>query len=238
MAYTLKEEHVWIGVVRRIMTFGFACLVLTGVTWAFADSIPLVTDEYRILAFGIYGAFLTVHLVIQSLFAFLEHRKMKISDHICTYTKTVALTISAYQEDPEYLRECLVSVKNIHYPPDKLKVIMVIDGNIFAGEDVGTFCWENNYHSWKPENTAKSPDAAQQVENDTLIRRNQEQSDDLPESTVNANYEIEVEDPMLGEVKHLIKSKRCVCLMQKWGGKREVMYTAFKALGESVDYVQ
>jgi hypothetical protein len=26
--------------------------------------------------------------------------------------------------------------------------------------------------------------------------------------------------------------------MQKWGGKREVMYTAFRALGRSVDYVQ
>ena len=29
-----------------------------------------------------------------------------------------------------------------------------------------------------------------------------------------------------------------VCLMQKWGGKREVMYTAFKVLKEKADYVQ
>ncbi|XP_005866220.1 PREDICTED: hyaluronan synthase 1, partial [Myotis brandtii] len=28
------------------------------------------------------------------------------------------------------------------------------------------------------------------------------------------------------------------CVAQRWGGKREVMYTAFKALGDSVDYVQ
>ncbi|KAE8594235.1 hypothetical protein XENTR_v10019512 [Xenopus tropicalis] len=247
----MKEEQLWLGVVRRILTFGFACLVLTGVTWAFADSIPLVTDEFRILAFGIYGAFLSVHLVIQSLFAFLEHRKMKRDDNICTYTKMVALTISAFQEDPVYLRECLESVKNTHYPPDKLKVIMVIDGNspedqymmdmfkeVFAGEDIGTICWQNNYHSWKPENAAKSPETAQQDENDTIARSQQEQSDDLPETTIDADYEIEVEDPELGEVEHLIKSKRCVCIMQKWGGKREVMYTAFKALGESVDYVQ
>ncbi|XP_025770162.1 hyaluronan synthase 1 [Puma concolor] len=27
-------------------------------------------------------------------------------------------------------------------------------------------------------------------------------------------------------------------MTQRWGGKREVMYTAFKALGDSVDYVQ
>ena len=29
-----------------------------------------------------------------------------------------------------------------------------------------------------------------------------------------------------------------MCIMQRWGGKREVMYTAFKALGDSVDYIQ
>uniref|UniRef100_A0A3Q3J2U0 Peptidase S1 domain-containing protein n=1 Tax=Monopterus albus TaxID=43700 RepID=A0A3Q3J2U0_MONAL len=45
-------------------------------------------------------------------------------------------------------------------------------------------------------------------------------------------------DPQQKEVEHLIQSKRCVCIMQKWGGKREVMYTAFKALGSSVDYIQ
>ncbi|XP_011821436.1 PREDICTED: hyaluronan synthase 1 [Mandrillus leucophaeus] len=36
----------------------------------------------------------------------------------------------------------------------------------------------------------------------------------------------------------LVRTRRCVCVAQRWGGKREVMYTAFKALGDSVDYVQ
>ncbi|KAG8433766.1 hypothetical protein GDO86_012216 [Hymenochirus boettgeri] len=271
------QRKTWISTIRRILTFLFASLVLAGVTWAFVDSIPLATDEYRILAFGLYGAFLSIHLIIQSFFAFLEHKKMKRNNQVCSYTKSVALTISAYQEDPVYLRECLESIKNAHYPPDKLKIIMIIDGNsaddqymmdmfkeVFADEDVGTFCWENNYHSWKPGNAIRSPSFAGTMGNssefrqrpdtiyeetdgqvfqvsttyDNMIRGNQEQLEDLPEANFELEYEIEVGDPIIYEVEHIIKTKRCVCIMQKWGGKREVMYTAFKALGDSVDYVQ
>lgn len=39
-------------------------------------------------------------------------------------------------------------------------------------------------------------------------------------------------------VTRLVLNNKCVCIMQKWGGKREVMYTPFKALARSVDYVQ
>uniref|UniRef100_A0A8C5Q8D2 Uncharacterized protein n=1 Tax=Leptobrachium leishanense TaxID=445787 RepID=A0A8C5Q8D2_9ANUR len=91
----------------RILTISFAFLVSAGVTWAFVDNIPLATDEHRVLAFGVYGAFLAVHLIVQSLFAFLEHRKMRKGDQVCSYSRTVALTISAFQEDPGYLRESL-----------------------------------------------------------------------------------------------------------------------------------
>ncbi|KAM4704249.1 hyaluronan synthase 1 [Rhinophrynus dorsalis] len=283
MADIQKDERVWVGVVRRIVTFSFAFLVLAGVTWAFVDSIPLVTDEYRILAFGIYGAFLAVHLIIQSSFAFLEHRKMRRNGLTCNYDKTVALTISAYQEDPVYLRECLESVKNTQYPADKLKIIMVIDGNsdddlymmdmfreVFAGEDVGTFRWENNYHSWKPGADIRSSAIGEQynenpgglwhtgvtegeasiykqinerpyqgnVDYDSTVGHDQEQNQDMQDGVLPEELEIEFEDPMRFEVEQLIQTKRCVCIMQKWGGKREVMYTAFKAIGESVDYVQ
>lgn len=39
-------------------------------------------------------------------------------------------------------------------------------------------------------------------------------------------------------VARLVRGCQYSCIMQEWGGKREVMYTAFKALGDSVDYVQ
>ncbi|KAM4651020.1 hyaluronan synthase 1-like [Discoglossus pictus] len=282
MANSGKEEAMWVGVGRRILTFLFALLVLGGVAWAFIDSIPLVTDEYRILAFGLYGAFLGIHLIIQSFFAFLEHRKMRRDGQNCTYTKTVALTISAYQEDPGYLRECLVSVKNTQYPPDKLKIIMVIDGNrpedqymmdmfteVFEGEDVGTIVWENNYHHTPPgkfttntvsvghpersgapwiSGTSQGLEVIYENPEDVVYQRSldfdnrqnqqQESLEGFQETTLPDYTEIEIEDPMKDEVEQLIKTKRCVCIMQKWGGKREVMYTAFKALGDTVDYIQ
>lgn len=291
MADIQKDDRPWVGVVRRIVTFSFAFLVLAGVLWAFIDSIPLATDEFKIMAFGIYGAFLSAHLIIQSFFAFLEHRTMRRGGLPCSYTKSVALTVSAYQEDPVYLRECLESVKNTEYPPDKLRIIMVIDGNspedqymmdmfkeIFAKEEVGTYNWKNNYHHWNLETAEKFHGPEDLTPQDHLyqnrINSNIESQDpnnmyssinedhrydthipnsgpytigmemrdhsgdEMQEEPLPAYTEIEMEDPTRMEIETLIRTKRCVCIMQKWGGKREVMYTAFKALGDSVDYIQ
>lgn len=227
----LPKAVVSIG--RRIVTIGFALLILSILAWAYISGNQLASDRYHIMAFGLYGAFLTAHLIIQSFFAFLEHKRMKRDSLTCSYTKTVALTISAYQEDPAYLRECLESVKATLYPPEKLRVIMVIDGNspddrymmdmfqeVFAGEDVGTFVWENNYHQ-QPLLDVDEGDSGYQA------------GDEPP-----VYSEIDMDDLGQLAVEELIRTKRCVCIMQKWGGKREVMYTAFKALGNSVDYVQ
>ncbi|XP_077312888.1 hyaluronan synthase 1-like [Lithobates pipiens] len=295
MADIEKDERPWVGALRRVVTFAFALLVLAIVLWAFIDSIPLARDEYKIMAFGIYGAFLTVHLVIQSFFAFLEHRKMRRGGFPCSYTKSVALTISAYQEDPVYLRECLESIKNTQYPPDKLRIIMVIDGNspddqymmdmfkeVFANEEVGTYNWQNNYHHWDKDNAKKfydndsvydtqintniqwiDPQEPGQnviyeindlhyegdVNYDNMVNQRQfaqamemndrsHSGDFLQEEALPAYTDIEMEDPTRQDVEDVIRKNRCVCIMQKWGGKREVMYTAFKALGDSVDYVQ
>ncbi|XP_069057351.1 hyaluronan synthase 1-like [Pleurodeles waltl] len=232
----LKKETTLEKVGRRIFTLLFAALVLGGLSWAYINGFPLANDQFNIVAFGLYGAFLTVHLLIQSCFAFLEHRRMRRNCMNCSYTKSVALTISAYQEDIAYLRECLMSVKNVQYPPEKLQIIMVIDGNreedrymmdmfmeIFRDENAGSYIWEHNYHSWKPGETPASHNGDPTYEN----------PNDLSQYN-----EIEAVDPGRVEVEELIQTKRCVCIMQKWGGKREVMYTAMKALGDSVDYIQ
>ncbi|XP_030068284.1 hyaluronan synthase 1 [Microcaecilia unicolor] len=230
MVTPVKEEKTWERVGRRLFTVLFAVLVLGGLSWTYIQSFQLASDEFNVIAFGLYGAFLSIHLIIQSCFAFLEHRNMRRSAINCSYTKKVALTISAYQEDPVYLRECLLSIKNIYYPPELLQIIMVIDGNkeddqymmdmfkeVFQGEDVATYIWDYNYHT-KPE---KTNEYYQNFGEDAEY------------------YEIPYEDPP-GRltVEEMIRTKRCVCIMQQWGGKREVMYTAFKALGDSVDYIQ
>uniref|UniRef100_A0A673XW41 Hyaluronan synthase 1 n=1 Tax=Salmo trutta TaxID=8032 RepID=A0A673XW41_SALTR len=207
-------------IVRAILTFLFALVVLGVMVWAYVQGFQLATSPYGIISFGFYGVLLGLHILVQSFFAFVEHRRMRARSKACTFTKTIGLTISAYQEDPEYLRECLNSIRALKYPPVLLRVIMVVDGNsgddlymlemfreVFADRDPGCYVWRNNYHTWDPTQTQ------------------------------DASYGLG-EDPQRREVEDLINSRRCVCIMQKWGGKREVMYTAFKALGLSVDYIQ
>ena len=57
------------GLVRRLLTIAFALLILGLMTWAYAAGVPLASDRHGLLAFGLYGAFLSAHLVAQSLFA-------------------------------------------------------------------------------------------------------------------------------------------------------------------------
>lgn len=219
--------------VRIILTFLFALLVLAVLVWSYVQGYQLVSSMYGIISFGLYGLLLSFHLIVQSFFAFIEHQQMKSRRNPCTFTQTIGFTISAYQEDPKYLRECLTSVRALQYPSELLRIIMVIDGNseddrymmdmfreVFSDQDPGCYVWRNNYHTWDPTQ------AQQDVEMATVMSPNGD-----------ADYIIG-EDPQRKEVEHLIQSKRCVCIMQKWGGKREVMYTAFKALGPSVDYIQ
>jgi len=220
-------------ILRAIFTFLFALVVLGVMVWAYVDGFQLATSMYGIISFGIYGLLLSLHLLVQSLFAFIEHRRMKTHTEQCSFTKTIGFTISAYQEDPTYLRECLNSVKALKYPPELMRIIMVIDGNsdddrymmdmfreVFADQDPGFYEWRNNYHTWNPTK------AQSDVEMNTAVGQVED-----------ADY-VMGEDPQRKEVEHLIQTKRCVCIMQQWGGKREVMYTAFKALGSSVDYIQ
>lgn len=214
---------------RALATFLFALLVLGVMVWAYVAGFQLATSAYGIIVFGFYGLLLSFHMLTQSCFAFVEHRQMKARADLCTFTKTIGFTISAFQEDPVYLQECLGSIRALNYPPELLRIIMVVDGNtdddrymmemfreVFSDQDPGLYVWKNNYHSWDPTQ------ALRDVEMGAGGKDGQEIGEDLQRK----------------EVEHLIRTKRCVCIMQKWGGKREVMYTAFKALGSSVDYIQ
>uniref|UniRef100_A0A673B0C4 Hyaluronan synthase 1-like n=1 Tax=Sphaeramia orbicularis TaxID=375764 RepID=A0A673B0C4_9TELE len=215
-------------IIRAILTFLFALLVLCVMMWAYVHGFQLVTSSYGIISFGFYGLLLGLHLLVQSFFAFAEHRRMKQRTEPCSFTKTIGFTIAAYQEDPEYLKECLNSIKSLKYPPELLRIVMVVDGNtnddrymmemfreVFADQDPGCFVWKYNYHTWDPKNALEDGD--------------------ITAAMSPRGY---TEDPQRKMVEDLIRSKRCVCIMQKWGGKREVMYTAFKALGSTVDYIQ
>lgn len=143
-------------------------------------------------------------------------RRLARPQHLCC---SVALCIAAYQEDPDYLRKCLRSIRRISFPG--LKVVLVVDGNrpedrymmdifqeVMGGADqVGTMAWKGNYHSNQSGGKGVTGDARGLTDEEV-------------------------------RVVHLVRGYQYTCIMQEWGGKREVMYTAFKALGDSVDYVQ
>ncbi|NXF02498.1 HYAS2 synthase, partial [Smithornis capensis] len=204
----------FICILRILGTTLFGVSLLLGITAAYIVGYQFIQTDNYYFSFGLYGAILASHLIIQSLFAYLEHRKMKRSlETPIKLNKTVALCIAAYQEDPDYLRKCLLSVKRLTYPG--IKVVMVIDGNseddvymmdifteIMGRDKCATYVWSNNFHDKGPGETEESHRESMQ------------------------------------HVSQLVLSNKSVCIMQKWGGKREVMYTAFKALGRSVDYVQ
>ncbi|KAJ8248860.1 hypothetical protein GJAV_G00228530 [Gymnothorax javanicus] len=186
----------------------FAAVVLFGIFLAYATGYQFIHTEQHHLSFGLYGAILGLHLFLQSLFAFLEHRRMRRPARPQLLRRSVALCIAAYQEDPDYLRKCLRSVRRISFPG--LKVVLVVDGNraedsymmdIFnevmgGAEQAGSMVWSGNYHS----------DGVRAEEADRVVR--------------------------------IVRGCKYSCILQQWGGKREVMYTAFKALGDSVDYIQ
>uniref|UniRef100_A0A8C5MTX7 Hyaluronan synthase 2 n=1 Tax=Leptobrachium leishanense TaxID=445787 RepID=A0A8C5MTX7_9ANUR len=201
-------------ILRIIGTTLFGVSLLLGISAAYIVGYQFIQTDNYYFSFGLYGAILALHLIIQSLFAFLEHRKMKRSlETPIKLNKSVALCIAAYQEDPDYLKKCLLSVKRLTYPG--MKIIMVIDGNsnedlymmdsfreIMGSDSCATYVWKNNFHERGPDETVESQKESTQ------------------------------------HVTQMVLSNKFTCIMQKWGGKREVMYTAFKALGRSVDYVQ
>ncbi|KAJ8287666.1 hypothetical protein COCON_G00003250 [Conger conger] len=232
---------------RAGFTILFALVVLGVMVWAYVQGFTLVDSPYGIVAFGFYGLILGLHVLLQSLFAFVEHRRMRSHREPCSYTKTIGLTISAYQEDPAYLKECLNSVRALQYPPELLRIIMVVDGNteedvymmdmfreIFADQNPGFYKWDHNYHTWDQRPQAEEQQGEQRADIPADTHVNNQPVSPAGDAVLGAGEE----DPQRIEVEELIRTRRCVCIMQQWGGKREVMYTAFKALGDSVDYVQ
>ncbi|XP_060132008.1 hyaluronan synthase 3 isoform X1 [Zootoca vivipara] len=191
----------------------FAVVVLGGILAAYVTGYQFIHTERHYLSFGLYGAILALHLFIQSLFAFLEHRQMRLEGRPLKLRSSVALCIAAYQEDPDYLRKCLRSIQRISFPD--LKVVMVVDGNgeddvymmdifneVMGSDRTGCYVWKSNFH------------ARGKGESEAGRRR------------------------AMRHIQSLVRHNTYTCIMQKWGGKREVMYTAFCALGDSVDFVQ
>ena len=189
---------------RAIGTHLAGLSVIVTVATCYGLGVHLVRDGNQRFAFGLYGAFLLAHMIVQAFFAFREHRNAHNNappeSHDTEAPSTVAIQISAFQEDPDYLRECLTAITKLKYPRSKLKVILCIDGNddnstymvdIFesvmtsAGLDPVFFRWDYNYH-------------------------------ELPDDVDCSQNGVEL-------LERMVADNQCICVMQAWGGKREVM---------------
>ncbi|XP_038634592.1 hyaluronan synthase 1-like [Scyliorhinus canicula] len=234
----MDNNGALLSMTHRTCNMVFALLLFLGMSWAYLAGFQLLLNGYKLISLGMYGSLVIIHLFLQTVFAMLECNTPEDNVLRCSSTKSVAIIIPAYQEDPLYLAQCLNSVKNIEYPSHKLRIIMVIDGNskedqymmdmfkeVFCKEDIGTYVWKGNYHS----------------RNFNRVIQNKEEDNNKRPciDPVNLFYgEACIGNPERLEVESLISTKRCVCIMQKRGGKREGMYTAFKAIGDTVDYIQ
>ncbi|XP_062894527.1 hyaluronan synthase 1-like [Mobula hypostoma] len=232
----MVNKDTWVSIANKTCTILLALLLFLGLSWAYISGFQLL-HRRKVTLLGIYGSLIISHFFFQTMFALFECNKMKNDIPQCCSAKSVAITISAYQEDPSYLEQCLKCVKKIAYPIQNLKIIMVIDGNsiedqymmdifkeIFGMEDFGTYVWQGNYHSRNF---------------DRIMWNKEDNSKTSQRDPVNLFYgEASVGNPERLEVESLIRTKRCVCIMQERGGKREVLYTAFKAIADTVDYIQ
>uniref|UniRef100_A0A673G6P1 hyaluronan synthase n=1 Tax=Sinocyclocheilus rhinocerous TaxID=307959 RepID=A0A673G6P1_9TELE len=119
---------------RIVGTTLFGILLLVGISTAYIMGYKLITTAGNYLSFGLYGAILVIHLIIQSFFALLEHRNMKRSlETPIKLNKSLALCIAAYQEDPNYLRKCLISW--IFIATNHTKTIWFLDNRCDGGKE-------------------------------------------------------------------------------------------------------
>ncbi|XP_062987197.1 hyaluronan synthase 2 isoform X2 [Elgaria multicarinata webbii] len=152
----------FICILRILGTTLFGVSLLLGISAAYIVGYQFIQTDNYYFSFGLYGAILASHLIIQSLFAFLEHRKMKRSlETPIKLNKTVALCIAAYQEDPNYLKKCLLSVKRLTYPGIKVcdsdtmldpassvEMVKVLEEDPMVGGVGGDVQILNKYDSW------------------------------------------------------------------------------------------
>lgn len=128
---SVGEKFYWSA--RLLFTFAFAGVTFISLAVAYGLGLAVLNDDSGHFSVGLYGMLLFTYLVIQCTFAGLEHRWVRATAPPDFYShfapSKVALQISAYQEDPDYFRECIQGIMNLNYPKDKLKVVCCIDGN-------------------------------------------------------------------------------------------------------------
>ena len=150
---------------KVIMCYGFGMIMFIGTIQAYIVGFTFIHDEDYYIGFGVYGSIAVFHLFLQSIFAFANKRRnIRLLNKTLKKFPKIGIQISCYKEDPNYLRLCLQSLKDLNYPKDKIKIMLCIDGNKDDDLYMSTifkevfelghiFRWKHNYHYLPPKNT-------------------------------------------------------------------------------------
>ncbi|OUM59288.1 glycosyltransferase family 2 protein [Piromyces sp. E2] len=153
---------------------------------------------------GFYGLIVVLHYIFQSIFAYLNYRKVtknrnnRSKDWIGVST---GLLVVGYKEDPELFKGCLESIITINYARNE-KVIVIVDGNDTEDRYMGDI-FAKVFSKWDHR----------VITTDFKIQ------------------DVGISEPRA--IKLLEEVKKCtgpVCIMQPHHGKRSAMYTGFQLL--------
>lgn len=206
--------------VRLVVTVTFGLLVLLGIAIAYGANFSVASYDSGRIGLGLYGVVITAHMLVQSALAWMNHRVMeekKPPTNFGSKAKSkVAIQISAHKEDPLYFRLCMESILCLNYPAKNLKVVCCVDGN--SDEDV----YMADIFEQVVRSFGKKP----------VVFWWDYNLHELPTAGGTETNGVDA-------LRECIEANSHVCVLQKWGGKREVMYSAIKSLiGTDIDYVQ
>jgi hyaluronan synthase len=209
----IEHKHTK-NILKKILLFTIHFILLLGLI------IPIILQYIykwnltfkiynHIISISLYGFYLFTYLTIQFIFSFINNSikyRKKNYNYINNnkYEKSVNIIVAGYQENEEYFKSCLISIKNIYENSNIInKVYIMIDGN--DSEDQYMIdIFENIFY--KTSNTDNLDKSLFLI---NLDKYDNKYEDLIPymEKTINNNI---------------------ICISQKHNGKRSVMYTGFQ----------
>jgi len=165
------------------------------------------------ISISLYGFYLFTYLIIQFVFSFINNsiKYRKTNYNYINNTKdekSVNVVIVGYQENAEYFKSCLNSIKNVYENSNIInKIYVIIDGNDSEDEYMIDIFTNIFYNTSTTESTV-------------CDKRNSSFLINLE------NYDNTYED--LIPYMEKINTNNIICISQKHNGKRSAMYTAFQ----------
>lgn len=105
----------------------FLPITLTFLTMISVYSISEVeAHKIGLYYLSAYGVFATLHYILQFVLALLNRKKVNSIPELTSFP-AVALNVAGYREDPQFFRDCLVSLRDATYANINRRII-VIDG--------------------------------------------------------------------------------------------------------------